>query len=122
MIISILKEVKKQEARVALIPKNVGELYQRGYDMWGSELMLARESAYPIKSYLDFEAVDEDKQFDPMSVCLEVLAKIKKEEIVAIQILLEPDSPAWRDEWKALVEKLRLKEDPKKTTRPFNPL
>ncbi len=107
-------EIVEVEDYTKRFPKNVGELYQRGYDMWGSELKLKREDAYPIKSYIDFEEIDEDRQFDPMSVCLEILGKIKKEEIIAIQILLEPADHNWKDKWKDLVEKLRLKEDPRK--------
>ena len=91
-------------------PKAVRELYAQGYDMWGSEMMLARPDAYPIKSYADFEAVgsniEGDQQFDPISAFLEVLAKAKKEEIVGIQILAAPASPTWHKEWKPLVEEL----------------
>ncbi len=104
-------EIVEVEDYTSRFPKNVGELYQRGYDMWGSELVLAREEAYPIKSYIDFEAVDEERQYDPISLALEVLGKIKGEEIIAIQILLEPASPKWKDKWKDLIEKLRFKED-----------
>ncbi|OGZ53657.1 MAG: hypothetical protein A3B25_01255 [Candidatus Ryanbacteria bacterium RIFCSPLOWO2_01_FULL_48_26] len=104
-------EIIEVEDYTKRFPKNVGELYQRGYDMWGSELMLVREAAYPIKSYLDFEAVDEEKQYDPISLALEVLGKIKTEEIIAVQILIEPASHTWKDEYKELVEKLRNNED-----------
>lgn len=109
-------EIIEAEDYTKRFPKNVGELYQRGYDMWGAELMLAREAAYPIKSYIEFESPDENKQYDPISICLEVLAKIKKEEIIAIQILLEPAWPKWKDEWKDLVENLRNKEDAQKAS------
>jgi len=107
-------EITEVEDYTKRFPKNVGELYQRGYDMWGSELKLDKEDAYPIKSYVDFEAVAEEEQFDPISLCLEVLSKIKKEEIIAIQILAEPESPKWKDEYKDLLENLRVKQDPKK--------
>ncbi len=107
-------EIVDAEDYTKRFPKNVGELYQRGYDMWGSELVLSKKDAYPIKSYLDFEAVEEEKQYDPISLALEVLGKIKKEEVIAVQILLEPADPKWKDKFKDLVEQLRLKEDPKK--------
>ncbi len=104
-------EIVDAEDYTKRLPQNVGELYQRGYDMWGAELKLIKEAAYPIKSYIDFEAVDEEKQYDPIALALEVLGKIKSEEIIAIQVLLEPASPKWRDEYKELIEKLRQKED-----------
>ncbi|MBI5221114.1 MAG: hypothetical protein HY978_04770, partial [Candidatus Liptonbacteria bacterium] len=57
-------------------PHNLIEMDERGYNLWGSEMLLDKSSAYPIKSYLDFEAIDEDKQFDPISAFLEVLSKL----------------------------------------------
>ncbi|MEK7507681.1 MAG: hypothetical protein AAB602_01195 [Patescibacteria group bacterium] len=103
-------EIVDAEDYTKRLPQNVGELYQRGYDMWGAELKLIKEAAYPIKSYIDFEAVDEEKQYDPIALALEVLGKIKSEEIIAIQVLLEPASPKWRDEYKELIEKLKLED------------
>src|SRR3989344_5768370 len=96
-------EIVDAEDYTKRLPHTVGELYQRGYDMWGAELKLTKEDAYPIKSYLDFEAVDEERQYDPISLALEVLGKLKSEEIIAIQILLEPASSKWKDEWKELI-------------------
>lgn len=103
-------EIVEVEDYVDRFPKTTGEMYARGYDLWGSELVLAREDAYPIKSYLDFEAIEEERQYDPISIFLEVLAKLKKEEIVGIQLVISPAPPNWKDMWKKLVEKLRLKE------------
>ncbi len=87
-------------------PKSIQEMYAQGYDMWGSEMLLAREAAYPIKSYVDFEAIEEERQFDPISSFLEVLAKAKKEEIVGIQILAAPSDRNWYKKWDPLVEEL----------------
>ncbi len=107
-------EVLEVEDYVDRMPANMGEVHKSGYNLWGTELVLAREAAYPIRSYLDFESPDEDKQYDPMASFLEVLGKVKKEETVAIQILIAPASPNWGDAWKAFVEKLRLREQEKK--------
>ncbi|MBI4094994.1 MAG: hypothetical protein HY435_02255 [Candidatus Liptonbacteria bacterium] len=90
-----------------IFPKTVRDLYAQGYDMWGSEMKLVKPSAYPIRTYEDFEHVDEEKQFDPISAFLEVLAKIKKEEIVGIQILASPADRNWNIKWQPVVEKLR---------------
>jgi hypothetical protein len=87
-------------------PMTIADMYQQGYDVWGGELYLARESAYPIKSFLDFESPDEEKQYDPISALIEVLAQVKTEEMVAVQILISPHED-WDKEWKGLVAKLK---------------
>lgn len=89
------------------LPQSIPEMYTQGYEIWGTEMMLAKPEAYPIKTYPNFEAIDEEKKFDPASTFLEVLGKVKKEEIVGIQILIAPKAHQWKDRWTGLVEKLR---------------
>lgn len=100
-------ELVEVEDYVDKIPDTVKELDQLGYDMWGSEMLLDKPSAYPIKTYHEFESPDENKEIDPISAFLEVLGKVKKEEMVAIQILIAPADYRWRDEFHNLVEKLK---------------
>jgi hypothetical protein len=102
-------EVVEVEDYVKQLPENVTELYESGYDLWGIELILNKDDAYPIKSYLDFEAPEEEKQFDPMSHFLEVLGKVKREETVAIQIVIAPAGAKWREEGERLIEELSTK-------------
>lgn len=106
-------EVAEVDDYVDRLPTNMGEVNKSGYDLWGSELVLAKEDAYPIKSYLDFESPEEEKQYDPISSFLEVLGKVKKEEIVCIQIVIAPAAFDWKDKWKSLVETLRLRTENK---------
>jgi len=88
-------------------PKDIHEMYRQGYDLWGGEMKLAREGAYPIKSWLEFESPEEEKQYDPMGQFLEVLGKIKREEMVAIQILAAPALDNWIKPHEAIVRKLK---------------
>jgi len=104
-------EVVEVEDYADRFPSSVREMKEQGYELWGSEMVLKREDAYPIKTYLDFESPDEDKQYDPMSVFLEVLGKLKKEEIVGIQIIIAPEAPDWKDKWHDLVEAMRAKRE-----------
>ncbi len=97
------------------MPANVVEMEEQGYEVWGSEMVLAKEDAYPIRTYADFEAPDEERQFDPISVFLEVLGKLKQGEIVGIQIILAPEGPEWAEHWEHLVE--TLQESKKKEKR-----
>ncbi|MBI4193215.1 MAG: hypothetical protein HY536_01150, partial [Candidatus Colwellbacteria bacterium] len=90
-----LEITEVDEDYVDKLPKNYRELTETGYDVWGSEMILAKPEIYPIKTYTHFESPDEDKQFDPISVFFEVLSKIKKEEIVGIQFQLAPADDHW---------------------------
>ncbi len=92
-----------------LLPKSMEEIDGKDMDFWGTEMVLDKEDAYPIKSYKYFESEAEEKQFDPISSFLEILGKVQKDETLGIQILLEPGDPKWKDEWKDLVEELKKK-------------
>lgn len=105
-------EVLEVEDYVEKFPKNMREMYREDKNMWGTEMTLAREAAYPIKTYPYFESPAEDKQFDPMSSFLEVLGKLNKGEIVGIQIIIAPAGNEWTEEWEKLVADLQ---EPKTT-------
>ncbi|MBI3588927.1 MAG: hypothetical protein HY093_00730 [Candidatus Liptonbacteria bacterium] len=100
-------ELVEVEDYLNRFPSNVEDMYSKGYELWGTEMVLNREEAYPIKTYPFFESPDENKEYDPISAFLEVLAKVKKQEMVGIQLLLEADTASWKDEWEELVEKLK---------------
>jgi len=93
------------------MPANMGELYKRGYDMWGTDIILKHEAAYPIKTYEDFEAQAEEKEYDTMASFLELFSSLKKEEIVAVQILIAPADPNWRERWEKLLDDLKNKKE-----------
>ena len=89
------------------LPQTVEELYARDYDMWGTEIVLRRPGAYPIKRYKDFEAAAEEKEHDPMGAFMELLGNVKKKEFLGIQIQFAAKGPEWREKYLPLVEKLR---------------
>lgn len=100
-------EVIEVEDYVDHFPKSVEEVYSSGKDMWGTEMVLSREEAYPIKTYKFFESEAEEKQFDPISTFLEVLGKLKPGEIVAMQFLIAPGPNDWAKQWDGFLEKLQ---------------
>jgi hypothetical protein len=100
-------EVVEVEDYVKNLPENVTELTETGHDLWGTELILAKDEGYPIKSYLDYESPDENKQYDPISHFLEVLGKVQREEFLGIQLVITPASDEWRKHTAHLVEALR---------------
>ena len=70
-------EVEEVEDYIARFPANTQEMYAKGYDTWGTEMVLNKKSLFPIRTYKDFEAPAEEKEFDPIAAFLEVLGGIK---------------------------------------------
>ncbi|MBI4085560.1 MAG: hypothetical protein HY432_03615 [Candidatus Liptonbacteria bacterium] len=99
-------ELVEVDDYVSRLPGNIDELQKQGYDLWGTEVILARESAYPIKAYEKFESPDEDKQYDTMSSYFELFSSLKKEEIICFQIIIAPKGHEWAERWQGLLQKL----------------
>ncbi len=100
-------EFAEVEDYVKKFPQTLEEVYSQEKDLWGTEMVLAKPAVYPIKTYSDFEHEAEEKQFDPISVFLEVLGKINKQEIVGIQFLIAPAGNEWKDKFESDLEKLQ---------------
>jgi hypothetical protein len=78
------------------------------YDLWGAELILQKDSAYPIKTSISFEdPQNKDNKFkDPMAAILEVLGKVGTGENIWTQILIVPAGEDWREKAGKLAKKL----------------
>lgn len=100
-------EIVEVDDYIDVLPKNYSELCQKGLDLWGSEMILTRPGAYPIKMYTELEDKEEEKTFDSMSTFLEVLGGVKSDEVVGIQINIAPGSPDWGKKWRGLIEDLQ---------------
>lgn len=96
-------EIVEAEDYITRLPPTMKDLKEAGYTLFGNELILAKPDAYPIRSYIDFEATEEEKTLDPISALLETIAKIKPQETIWIQILFRPKN---NDSWKQASEKL----------------
>ncbi|MBI3335732.1 MAG: hypothetical protein HY001_04510, partial [Candidatus Portnoybacteria bacterium] len=89
-------------------PRTMQELKALGYRIFGNELVLKKNDAYPIRSYIDFEENEEERQLDPIATLLEFLNKLKPEENIWIQILVRPTvDDSWKNACTKLVEKIR---------------
>lgn len=77
------------------------------YDLWGTELQLTKNEAYPIKTYPLFEHRAAETIIDPLAGLLEVMAGIEKHEMVAIQIVAEPTGDGWKEHANHEAQKLK---------------
>lgn len=89
------------------------------YDMFGTELVLAKDNAYPIKTYIEFEDRISGEIKDPISATLESLSKLQKGEQLWLQFVIYPAlDKEWKPQGEILVKKLSgisIPESPKST-------
>ena len=91
------------------LPAEARGIYKIGVDIFGMELKLAKDDAYPIRSYILFEAIEEEKSLDPFSTLVETLSRIKKEEQLWIQYVVRPADRDWQKKGEKIVKELKEK-------------
>ncbi len=88
------------------------------YDIWGTELILVKDQAYPIRSFEYFTDLFQEpgaKKFkDPMTSMMEVLTKIGPGEQIWFQIIILPTNTDWKKGSEKVVRKLLGRKEPKK--------
>lgn len=67
------------------------DLPNKNWDVWGTDLMLTKESAYPLRTYVDFEEMVEERRLDPIASIAEIMNKLKPGEHIWIQIIIAPN-------------------------------
>lgn len=71
------------------------------YDVWAADFGLAENSAYPLRTYRDFEhsvaKTEVTALRDPMSAFLESFSRIGQGEQMWFQILIAPVSNKWKE-------------------------
>lgn len=75
------------------------------YELWGTELKLAKKDFYPIKTYPEFEHSKEGYK-DSMAGILEALTRLGPDEQAWIQFVVTPADNDWADKAKPEVKKL----------------
>lgn len=100
-------EIAEVKDYVDMFPRSVRDMYEKEQDMWGAEMVLAREDAYPIRTYPSFETGKEEKTVDPLSVFLESFGKLRPGEAVGIQILIAPAAKDWFKRWAKFLSDLK---------------
>lgn len=99
-------EITEVDDYVNFIPPNIPS---EKYNLWGTEMILAKEDAYPIKTYIDFGLEKEEEEMrkvDPLASLSELLSKLKSGEQIWIQMLIKPVGDDWKKQGEELVNKL----------------
>ena len=91
------------------------------WSMWGSEYILTKPDAYPIKTYEEFDLVDisskeEEMKIDPLAALVEFFGSFRNTERIWLQIIVRPAGDSWQKEGAAIVAKLLGKKEPPRTT------
>ena len=98
-------EVEESEDYTNLLPRN---LPNEEFDIWGTDYVLARDDAYPIKTYPNFEQMlqFEELSIDPLATITEVISNLKNDELIWLQFLIRPLGPEWIAKTKGTVNEL----------------
>lgn len=85
------------------------------WEMFGTEYVLKKDQAYPIRSYTQFEHDIAEVPFsDPLSGILEIMGSLKSGEHLWMQILVTPNDDSWRNKSEKVVNKITGKKEPVK--------
>ena len=78
------------------------------YDLFGSDFILQRNEAYPIRTYIDFEDLrvkEEEDKIDPVAVMTEALSRLEEGEVMWVQLIVRPaDEDEWVSKAKAVID------------------
>lgn len=89
-------EIKEVEDYTELLPS---VLPNDVYDIWGTSLILSKDTYYPIKIYSFFEEPVEERRLDPIAHITEVMSNLKDDEMIWLQFLVSPTGIATGNEW-----------------------
>lgn len=89
-------EIVEIEDYTKLVPE---KLPSDTHDIWISDFGLAEDSAYPIRSYTEFEhSISKDTVLkDPIGTFLESFSRLGPGEQMWFQVLIEPTDNSWKE-------------------------
>lgn len=109
------------EAEISIVSEHESYIFQFPsdmpndiYDIFGTELVLARDDFYPIKTYPEFGVGGgEDTSIDPIAGITEIMSKLEESEAIWIQILVKKaDSKKWLKKYEEFVSEKKKEEGP----------
>jgi hypothetical protein len=106
-------EIQEVEDYTVNVPDDVPN---EDYDIWGTDMKLAKDSAFPLRTYKEFEDPASGEFIDPLGPIVEGVNKLGPGEQFWIQILVRPTNDDWKKSARAITYKLAgkpIKEAPK---------
>ncbi len=103
-------EVRPVEDYTALLPR---EFDNTQFDISGSDFVCTQPSAYPIKSWTEFEDAggkDEYSRLDPLAPLLEIMSALRPGEYLWLQYVIRPTGGDWVKDGQKVVDKLAGRE------------
>ena len=88
-------EIKEVDDYVTDIPDDIPS---KDYELWGTDLTLLKEDAYPLRTYKEFEDMASGEFIDPASNIIEGVSKLNKGEQIWIQILVRATDNSWKED------------------------
>lgn len=76
------------------------------YEAFGCDFKLIKPDYFPIRTYIQFEHGLTGEFKDPMSIIMETLSNIRKDEVLAVQLLVTPLGDSWRAKGELAVKKM----------------
>ncbi len=104
-------EIIEVEDYVVGVPDDIPS---KEYDLWGTEMVLAIDDAYPIKTYREFEDTASGEFIDSMSNIVEGVGKLGEGEQIWIQVLTRATGDSWKEDANELILDLIGREKKKK--------
>lgn len=103
-------EIKEVEDYTHKVPQDIPN---NSWDLWGADMVLLKDEAYPMRTYEFFEDIEEERRFDPLSSLAEVISKLQEGEQLWIQLIISPRLDfEWIKNSKKISEKLLGRKEP----------
>ncbi|MDP3953503.1 MAG: hypothetical protein Q8P99_01630 [bacterium] len=75
-------------------------------DIFGADFALAKADHFPLKTYEYFEDKTDERMLDPLATMTEVMATLKNNEALWIQLLIRPTGDKWREKGQEEIDDL----------------
>ncbi|MBU4056807.1 hypothetical protein KJ695_02765 [Patescibacteria group bacterium] len=106
-------EIKEAEDYAKVGPTDFPD---KNWDIWGAEMILDKEDAYPVRTYNQFQEKITSELIDPIAAFIEEFGKHNPGEQTWFQVLIRPVDDYWKKDAAEIVAKLIGKKIKKKTT------
>ncbi len=87
-------EIFEVEDYINRVPNRIPN---KEYDLWGTEMILGKDDAYPIKTYSKMEDPITKTIIDPIGTLVENYGKLSEGEQIWMQVLVRPINDDWKE-------------------------